>query len=164
MATKNGLIDLGNSIGAVKDYSLFSEDSKAPCNFASDALKGNIQLTPVSKLFFSKFNIEVLQKGIRYTVLNKTCGKYNIGNQSSTELMVIMRSIYLQESMNSILDIVKQVKELNARVIMYSAPRIIEEVRMHNAYIERISQMPIPLTHGVSTSLAGTKTLEMPKF
>ena len=155
----NGLVSFNDT--KYNDWQMIKESNTIPSNFCNDALKGNIQASPVSKLFFSEMNIQALQTGIRNTVLNKTCGKTQIGAQSVNELMTIMRSIFLQESQHSnILSPVSQVKSLNAKVIMYAAPRIISEARMHEAYIKRSSVLPVPFEYCTSTSVAGTKTLE----
>jgi len=147
------------------DIQIVNEVSQIPTNYAADALKGNIQPSHVSNLFFSEMNIKALQLGIRNTVLNKTCGKIVIGKQSVNELLTIMRSLYLQESQHSsILSPVPQVKKLNEKVIMFASPRIISEAQMHAAYLKRTSTLPVPMEHGQSTSVAGTKTLEYKMF
>lgn len=159
----NGLISFDKSYN---DWETIQEKTKVQTSSAEMALKGIIQCSPTSKLFFSDVNISALQLGIRNVILNKTCGKIVIGNQSLNELIIIMRSIYLQEfeRRSDILSTVDQVKHINTKVIMYAVPRIIAEANMHNAYIKRITTLPVPLSHGVATSVAGTKTLEQKIF
>ena len=58
------------------------------------SLKGIIQESPMSNLFFSDINVNAIQMTIRYHIFkdkNKT-----ISYQSENELFAIMRSIYLQ--------------------------------------------------------------------
>jgi hypothetical protein len=129
-------------------------------NFEHDALKGNLETNPVACLFFGPENVSILQTGMRNMVLNKTCGRISIGDQSVDELLIIMRSMYLNHSKNSILDVVSQVRELNKRVLQFAVPRIIEEAKMHQAYIKRISELPTPLDHGKNDSVKGSKSLE----
>jgi hypothetical protein len=133
-------------------------------NYHHDALKGNIENNPVAKIFFGPTNINMLQIGMRNMVLNKTCGRIRIGMQSVDELLIIMRSMYLQNSKNSILDPISQVKDLNKRVLVFAVPRIIEEAEMHTAYINRISELPTPLEHAQNVSVKGSKTLKMKDF
>jgi hypothetical protein len=160
----NGLVTFDKN-RRYNDLQIVNEISQIHANYAADALKGNIQPSPVSNLFFSEVNVKALQIGIHNTVLNKTCGKIVIGNQSVNELLIIMRSIYLQESQHSaILSPVPQVRKLNEKVIMFAAPRIISEAQMHSAYLKHTSTLPVPMEHGQSTSLAGTKTLEYKMF
>ena len=145
------------------DYCMTGE-CHTPNNFSCIALRGNIQSNPVSRIFFSNTNINAIQLGIKNTVLNKSCGKIDISNQSIDELLVIMRSIYLEKARNLLVDPVSQVKFLNGYVIEYAVPRIINEVNMHNKYIEDITKLPMPMKYGENTSVTGTKTLEMLPF
>jgi hypothetical protein len=160
----NGRVFIGPSHSAAPDYQNVAEASRTPSKFKDDVAKGNMADGPVMDLFFSELNINMLQKGIVNMVLNKSCGKYRIAQQSTSELLTIMRATYLQESMNSIVDVVGQVKRLNELVLMYSVPRIINEKEMHDRYIKDISTLPVPMAYGQATSVAGTKTLELTRF
>jgi hypothetical protein len=140
------------------DYEL--RENKNNANFEHDALKGNLETNPVACMFFGPENVAILQVGMRNMVLNKTCGKISIGDQSIDELLIIMRSIYLNNSKNSVLDLISQVRDLNERVLQFAVPRIIEEAQMHQAYIKRITELPTPLEHGKNDSVKGSKSLE----
>lgn len=133
-------------------------------NLVVDALRGNIGISPVSELFFSDTNIDALQIGIHNMVLNKSCGKYRLGRQSDKELTIIMRAIYLQDSKNSKFDVLGQVRSLNEQVLAFSVPRLLSELKMHDMYINDIQKIPVPMSYGVNTSVAGTKTLEMKRM
>lgn len=133
-------------------------------NYEHDALKGNISKNKISCIYFSNTNIEALQQGIYNMVLNKSCGKIRIGKQSVDELLIIMRGIYLQYSENSLLDPIKQVRDLNTRVLNYAVPIIIEEAKMRASYIHTISNLPVPMELGKATSIKGEKSLVMNKF
>ena len=151
----NGLVDFNND----ERYRDFKQNPSNICNYQHDALKGNLSNNPVATLFFSNQNIKALQVGIQNMVMNKTCGRLRVGNQSVDELLTIMRGIYLEHSKNSILDIVRQVKDMNGMVLSFAVPRIIEEVDMHNSYIERITKLPVPLELAQNDSIKGSKTL-----
>jgi hypothetical protein len=75
-----------------------------------------------------------------------------------------MRATYLQESNNSVVDVVGQVKRLNELVLMYCVPRIMSEYQQHARYIKDISSLPVPMAYGEATSVAGTKSLEIKRF
>lgn len=164
----NGRVDFDtNKQSNYADYASYAESSKSShiSNFAvADAVKGNLNTNPVSKLFFSEVNVQAIQTGIRNMVLNKTCGKNRLGDQSYNELFQVMRAIYLKDSINSNFDIVGQVRKLNEQVLDYTVPRILTELDMHDAYIRDISKLPTPMLRGESTSVAGTKTLELKTF
>jgi hypothetical protein len=146
-----------------KDFELIGETANAH-NFAKEAVAGHMENNEVSELFFSPVNVQALQKGIKNMVLTKTCGQHNIGNQSANELYMIMRGIYLQECKFSNVYILEQVKALNVSVLQYAVPRIVGELEMHDSYMQKISTMPVPLSWGESTSVAGTKSLEQKPF
>lgn len=157
----NGRIDLNNTQG--KPYKLYDENCDEK-SFTADALKGtNIEVNPLSKLFFSKMNFDALQHGIRYSVYKHTKGRHTIDNQSRDELLTIMRSVYLQYSRNLEVNLVQQVKELNGMVLEYSVPRIINEIDMYVTYRQDIQTLPTFLDRSKSESVKGTKTIEMYK-
>ena len=151
----NGLVDFNNNVS----YRDFKQNPGNVCNYQHDALKGNLSNNPVASLFFSNQNIKAIQMGIQNMVMNKTCGRLRVGDQSVDELLIIMRSIYLEHSKNSILDVVRQVRDMNGMVLSFAVPRIIEEVDMHNSYIERITKLPVPLELAQNDSIKGSKTL-----
>ena len=154
MDLANGRVILDTSRPSPADFGIREPTQK---NFVSDALKGNIGKNPVSELFFSDINIDALQIGMRNMVLNKSCGKYKIGRQSDKELTIIMRAIFLQNSVNSKYDVIGQVRNLNENVLNFAVPRLINELEMHDTYLQDIQRMPIPMAYGENTSVAGTK-------
>jgi len=120
--------------------------------------------TKLSDLYFSPDNINILQYGLRNSILNETNGKVNIGRQSDDELKIIMRSIYYQYGKNQENDIIGQIRELNQKVLDWSIPRIISNIKQYNKYIEDISTMPVPLERSQLTSEKGTKSMEFTNF
>lgn len=162
MSMANGRVILDSSPPPVDFENLRREPTQK--NFVSDALKGNIGRNAVSELFFSDVNIDALQLGMHNMVLNKSCGKYNIGRQSDKELAIIMRAIYLQDSVNSKYDVLGQVRHLNEQVLNFTVPRLINELGMHDTYLQDIQKMPVPMAYGQNTSVAGTKNLELTKL
>ena len=102
--------------------------------------------TPVSKYFFSRDNIDLLQKAIVFNV-NKRLRNENIdvqiGKQSEDNLHVVMRAIYLQEGRNVDCRIKQQIKMLNVKVLEFVIPNILTNVRQYAGYIRDISN-PVP--------------------
>lgn len=121
----------------------------------------NIDMTPLARLFFSRLNLDALQQGLQWRVFSESGGRYNISRQSDTELHIIMRSIYLQESRNIPHDIVGQVRVLNASVLEFCVPRILEEIRMYTQFQQDISTMPVPLPRGEIASQKGSRVLDL---
>ena len=132
--------------------------------FYAEALIGGFSPTPVSNLFFSTNNIDVLQDGIRYSIYKRTNGEYVIGRQSDHDLKVVMRSIYLQYGRNLPTDIVGQVKELNGRVLEWTVNEVLSNLKQYQVYRKDASILPMPMEYGSFVTQKGTKTLETKMF
>ena len=132
--------------------------------FYAEALIGGFSPTPVSNLFFSTNNIDVLQDGIRYSIYKRTNGEYVIGRQSDHDLKVVMRSIYLQYGRNLPTDIVGQVKELNGRVLEWTVNEVLSNLKQYQVYGKDASTLPMPMEYGSFVTQKGTKTLETKMF
>ena len=129
-----------------------------------NVMSRNYEGSKVSDIFFSTQNIDLLQQGIRNRILNESRGKYNIGRQSDDELKIIMRSIYFQYSQNNMYDIAGQVKLLNTKVLEWSVPQIMTNLKQNEKFIYDISTLPEPLERSQLPSQKGTKTLELKSF
>ena len=165
----NGRVNLsapssaGGAIG--QNVPGFSYRTTAEKSFATDALRGNWEVTELAKAFFSDQNARVIQNGIRKAVYEKSGSrKYVIDDQSMDELTIIMRTMYLQYAQNLPYDIAGQVLDLNEKVMNWSVPHILSAVDHYNYYLNDISHMPVPLARSVSLSSAGTKSLPLNPF
>lgn len=145
-------------------YALFQNGNGKLTDFSTEAIQGIHTKTPLNDLFFSQRNVDALQLGIRNMVANKTNNEFVIGNQSEVELQVVMRAIYLSHAKHLPYDIVGQVRELNAKVLDYCVPRILEEIRMFNHYKNDVSKLPTPMDRGQFSSAKGTRFLERKEF
>ena len=125
-------------------------DKNEPAMFQTNhtqPLSGILESSPLSELYFSKMNIEALQKTIRYHIYKLTQKK--ISYQSEIELFIIMRSMYLQFA-NSFVHgdgIVEAVKTLNEKVIDFSVSTIKDQLDQHDGYMKKISNAPTPMDH-----------------
>lgn len=162
-----------------KDYSQYVIDSSgSQSTDGYDIVSKNMAHTPISKLFFSKTNIDALQKGISNRVFNQTNGRYNIGNQSETELKIIMRSIYFDslrggipmlDDIQTMIDpscdtVLERVKNLNKKVLDWAVPHIVTNIQQFEKYKRDISFMPNPMDRPSFVSSAGSKSLEFQSF
>ena len=160
----NGRVDL---LSPLPKFTIPTYQSPAcPDNttFKKQALTGTLNTTPLSDLYFSESNINALQEGIRYRIFQETDGKFTIGRQSDTELKVVMRSIFLQYSLNRDGDVLGQVRSLNARVLDWVVPEVLSNLKQHVTYIRDASTMPMPLERSQLLTSKGTKTLEHKSF
>uniref|UniRef100_A0A6C0CS22 Minor capsid protein P8 central region domain-containing protein n=1 Tax=viral metagenome TaxID=1070528 RepID=A0A6C0CS22_9ZZZZ len=132
--------------------------------FYAEALIGGFSPTPVSNLFFSTNNIDILQDGIRYSIYKRTNKQYVIGRQNDHDLKIVMRSIYLQYGRNLPTDIVGQVKELNSRVLEWTVNEVLSNLKQYQVYRKDASTLPMPMDYGSFVTQKGTKTLETKMF
>jgi hypothetical protein len=162
-AAPNGRVDILSSMPVFK---LPSQQLSSVKNndYAREALNGDLTRNPVSELFFSELNINVLQDGIRYRIYNETNGKYTIGRQSDQELKAVMRSIYYQYSLNQDTNCVGQVKVLNSYVLNWCVSEILSNLLQYQQYKIDSSTLPMPLDRSPIMTTKGTKTLEITSF
>ena len=127
-------------------------------------LRGNWTTNTLSKLFFSPENVTSIQNAIKRGVYEKSEGRWRIDDQDVDELQIVMRSLFLQYAKNLECDIPGQIRDLNNLVIDWCVPKILTEVSAYKYYLEDISKMPVPLSHPVTMTSSGTKTLPFRKF
>lgn len=129
-------------------------------DFNEEAIKGIHSNNMLSQIFFSQINIDGLQEAIRYQVYVKSCKQHVIARQSETELKIIMRAMYLENARHRQNDILPEIRRLNALVLDFCVPRILQEIKMYISYRNDINKLPTPLDRGEFQSSKGTKYLE----
>jgi hypothetical protein len=144
---------------AQKAFELSPESQEV--NFQTDALRGVIQKTPLSETYFSADNVNLLQDSIRYLVYQQSCNKHVIDRQSDEQLMIVMRSIYLQNANHQPFNIKEQVQTLNRMVLEFCVPKILGEIEAYLGYRSEISTNPDPIARSTNVNIKGTKTLEI---
>ena len=115
------------------------------------ALTGNLEDNMLSKVFFSKGNIIILQKKIMKGVYDNSNGRFRIGYQDEDTLKIIMRSTYLQNAANNPSNITAQVEALNQIVADYCVPQICSEAQAYINYKNDVSNLAVPIQRPVST-------------
>ena len=136
-------------------YSLYSESFKQ--NNSNPIAK--LQTDDALKLaYFSEQNKQWIQNAIRYQVWINSEKEHIIDNQSSDELDLIMRSIYLQYSRN--IPSKEHLLELNNMVVNYCVPNIITQIKQYVGYKRDIQNLADPIDHGIHTRITGSKTIE----
>lgn len=127
-----------------------------------NALTGNLEDNMLSKVFFSKGNIIILQNKIIQGVFNSSKGRFKIGYQDEDTLKIIMRSTYLQNAANNPQNITEQVEALNQIVTDYCVPQICSEAQAYINYKNDVSNLAVPIQRPVSTY--NNNSLELKKF
>jgi hypothetical protein len=111
--------------------------------------------TPLNQLFFSEYNTNVLQRGIRQAYKQKS--GLSIDYQNSGDLFSIMRAVFISNASNPYDDVCNQVREMNARVIQVALGQINTGVSQYLGYI-RDAQSPLnPLAQPINTSTYGKR-------
>ena len=140
----------------------FAYSVTAPTNAGQDAIRGNMEHTPLNQAYFSSANFQIIQNAIRRSVYEQT--ESLIDPVSTDDLYIVMRSMYYQYCRNLDTGIPQQIQELNDRVVAWCLPKIIAEIDMDKMYLKDITTMPTPLAHPVSMTSAGTKSLPFKPF
>jgi len=118
----------------------------------TDALNGGWESSPLSKAFFSKENIQIIQNGIRAGVFERSNGQYVIGDQDCDSIKIIMRSVFLQYSANQPNNITQQIEELNKIVLNYCIQQVYSEAQGYMKYVDDASTLVVPIAHPVQAS------------
>jgi hypothetical protein len=160
----NGRVDLLSEMPEFNIPAYQMKSAVTNTNYATEATYGGTIPNEVSKLFFSEENINALQDGIRYRVYVETNGRFTISRQSDQELKIVMRSIYLTYSVNRTTEFVSQVRDLNAKVLNWTVPEILSNLKQYDVYKQDASTMPMPMEHGTFLTMKGTKSLEQKKW
>lgn len=161
--TQNGRVHIN---GPPKNqFELFDNPERSSTNTGyDDAVTGNWEDTNLSRAFFSKKNIEIIQNGIRAGVYSLSNGRYNVGPQDETNLKVIMRSIFLQNASNFPDFITEQIVTLNKLVLQYCIKDVYNEAEAYLKYKNDVSNLAVPMKRPAFVSNKGDKVLELKQF
>lgn len=111
--------------------------------------------TPLNTLFFSPFNVNLLQRAIRQDFKNKT--GVSIDYQNEDDLYAIMRVIFINNSGDHYTRVNEQVKLLNTIVIKTAVSQIQSGVSQYMGYVHDMDRGLEPLDRPVNTSTYGNK-------
>ena len=111
--------------------------------------------TPLNTLFFSDFNKNLLQRGIRQSFKNKT--GIAIDYQNPDDLYGIMRMVFINNAGDHHTQVKEQVQMMNGRVIETALSQIQTGVSQYIAYAEDIDSTRTLLERPANTSTVGKK-------
>lgn len=152
--------------GIVGGYHLTPNDNRS----ASNPIKNLVAETLLSQMFFSEQNIQSIQNIIRFLVHKHS--NVVIDNQSRQELLIIMRSVYLEYSSHPpIIDSNSPVEEklkltpkytaevgrLNEITVNQIVPRILSGLQQYLDYIRDASEPQRIMERPTNDSVAGKK-------
>jgi len=111
--------------------------------------------TPLSTMFFSKYNIDLLQRAIRQSVLNTT--GYAIDYQNHRDVIAIMRVAYFSNASQQYGNVPDQMKLMNASVIQTATSQIQTNLAQYAYYMKTLGKQPTLPSLPVNTSVYGKK-------
>ena len=111
--------------------------------------------TPLNTLFFSDFNKNLIQRGVRQTFKNRS--GIAIDYQNSDDLYAIMRVVFINNAGDHYTKINEQVKYMNTKVIDTSLSQIQTGVSQYIAYANDIDSTRTLLDQPINTSTVGKK-------
>jgi predicted transcriptional regulator with HTH domain len=111
--------------------------------------------TPLNTLFFSSFNVNLLQRAIRQDFKNKT--GISIDYQSEDDLYGIMRVVFINNSGDHNVRVNEQVKMMNEMVIKTAVSQIQSGVSQYMGYVHDMDRGLEPLDRPQSTTTYGNK-------
>ena len=109
----------------------------------------------LNTLFFSEFNQNLLQRGIRQAFKNKT--GIAIDRQNPDDLYSLMRVVFINNSGDHYSRVNEQVRMMNERVIQTAIGQIQTGVSQYMAYVKDIDTISVPLDQPINTSTVGKK-------
>ena len=150
----NGRVDIKspNTSQLFALYDKIQPNQRSQCVSYRNATEGLWDETNLSRGYFSASNIQILQNGIRAGVYNRSNHQYIIGEQDCDTLKTIMRSIFLQHSINQPHNIADQIAALNNLVLKYCIEQVYGEAQGYMKYIDDVSTLPVPIAHPVMST------------
>lgn len=133
-------------------------------SFAYSALKGIQEVSPLSVRYFGQSNIDHLQVLIKKNVYLNSGQKYIIDRQDDAELLIIMRSVYLEYSLNNNFDYGRQIDALNEKVLEFAVPQILSAINLYMQYLKDSTGELRPMDLPQYESMSGTKSYDLSKF
>lgn len=152
----NGLVNIFNNENI--DARMDMTERVTLTNKATDfreTVMSSYEETPLSKLFFSKENVDIIQIGIRNGVLEKSNNAYAVTPQNVNDLKEVMKSVYLQNAKDvlakkpssfSSSNLTDQISALNNIVVPYCVNIAFNEAVAYVKYMRDKSFLPVPLT------------------
>ena len=162
----NGRVDISKTEtpDITQLFALYDKIPANQCVTFRDPTLGQWNETALSKAYFSRENIQIIQNGIRAGVYDKSNGQYTVAPQDCDSLKIIMRSIYLQHSANQSTNISGQIEQLNQIVLDYCIFHVYSEAQSYMKYLYDVSTLAVPLSTPVVESQRDKNNYLMPKW
>ena len=159
----NGRLDI-TAPNNMNQFDLFDKiPSDTGATTFHDAMVGNFTENNLSRAYFCKENIQMIQNAIRVGVYKVSNNQYIIGDQNYDTIKIIMRSVFLQNSTNLPNNIPQQIQALNDLVVEYCIKQVFSEAQAYITYKKDVSTMYTPIDRPTQPDY-NNKTLELKPF
>lgn len=111
--------------------------------------------TPLNTLFFSEFNMNLIQRAIRQKFKDDT--GLSIDYQNNDDLFSIMRVVFINNAGDHTKAVNEQVKFMNSVVIKIALKQITSGVAQFMGYVRDINAVAMPPNPPENTSTYGNK-------
>ena len=141
-------------------FSAHREDYFKNVSEKLDEKNENYQGYVLDKYFFSKENMEIIQKKLILGVFEKSKKEFLIPPQNYKSIELVMKYIYGKYSQQLPYNITQQISDLNDKIADELVPQIIENCISRQKYIKEISKPP-PTGPSLpeNVSISGNRTL-----
>jgi len=162
-SASNGRVSMKQPPSTSDLFSIFEKTPVKQCATYRNPTAGVWENTPLSRLFFSAQNIQIIQNGIRAGVYAMSNSQYVVGEQDCDVIKVVMHGIFLQYAENRPTHLHNQVAVLNKLVLDYAIHNVYVEAKTRLFYLKDLDTMTMPMSRPVaSTPTESKRTYKMP--
>ena len=123
-------------------------------------LVGTYSPTPLGELFFSRDNMNRIQNKIKKELYIRSKGEYILNvAQNESDLLIMMRAVYISDAMHEPYRLVHQVKMLNHLTVERIIPDMISMIKQDEKYLYDINHPIMPIALPVNINSKGNKSL-----
>lgn len=133
-------------------------DNEISKNLRNQLIKNQVRISECAQgnlenIFFSNENMDLINKQLVLAVYNNSNKLFKIAYQSNDNLLIVMRYVFIEYARHLPYDILKQIKELNCRVVNEILPTIITNITQKINYLKEINtpKQLIPLPQNVNS-------------
>ena len=164
-----GDIRLTSNDGEPADVRFLMMEKVAIKNRASEyrcAISSSYEDSPLSTLFFSAGNVEIVQNAIRAGVYEKSKGQFVVAPQNVDEIKTVMRNAYLQNAkdLSPSNGITHNISELNRPVVQSCVATVYNESVAYTKYLRDKSFLAVPLNHPLQPDRKYRQLSQPPPF
>lgn len=116
-----------------------------------EALTGFRENCTLSRVFFSRENVDLLQHELQAGVFQMSEGRFTVAPQNTDQLKIIMRAMYFEHGIYSEENIKQQVADLNRHVLTYCVPFVYREAVAYTNYLRDQSTLVLPMERAQPT-------------